>query len=399
MTLSSSPSAPAVPIRLGVNTPHRFYRGGRKILAFRGLDVPGGFDGYRPEDWLASTTSLFAEGGDGQTVLPDGTNLAAALGADPVGWLGADHAAVYGAEPNILTKLLDAGERLPVHSHPDRTFAARHLDCAHGKTEAWIVLDADPGAAVWLGFREDLDAETLAELVGAQDDRLLEALNRVEVTRGDTVLVPAGQPHAIGEGVFVLEIQEPTDLSVMLEHARFGLEEAHAFLGLPRPVALDSVDRQRLDAERLADLRCTWTDVVGTASALPDEAADFFRAEVVTATPDGPVIVSGGFAVDVVVAGAGTLSTGTASGEPAADADTDTGRDADRDTGSGSPQSLPIRSGDVLLVPDAAGPVRVDGDVTLIRCLPPSPGRAPAHPTDQSSGPRVAQPSTGAPQA
>lgn len=373
MTLSSPPSAPAVPIRLGVNTPHRFYRGGAKVFAFRGLEAPEDFDGYRPEDWLASTTRLFAEGGDGRTVLPDGTDLAMALAADPVGWLGAAHAAVWGQEPNILTKLLDAGERLPVHSHPDRRFAVRHLDCAHGKTEAWVVLDADPGAAVWLGFREDLDAQDLAALVKAQDERLLDALNRVEVARGDTVLVPAGQPHAIGEGVFVLEIQEPTDLSVMLEHARFGLEEAHAFLGLPRPVALDSVDRHRLGPDRLAGLRRRWTGVVGTASALPDEAAEFFRAQVVTATEGGPVSVPAGFAVTVVVAGAGTLTT--------------------------NGDALPIRSGDVLLVPDAAGPVRVDGDVTLIRCLPPTPGQAPANPTDQSPGPRVAQPSTDAGQA
>lgn len=400
MTLSSLPAAPAVPIRLGVNTPHRFYRGGRKILAFRGLDVPDGFDGYRPEDWLASTTRLFAEGGGGRTILPDGTDLASALGADPVGWLGADHAAAHGSEPNILTKLLDAGERLPVHSHPDRAFAARHLDCAHGKTEAWIVLDADPGAAVWLGFREDLPAERLAELVEAQDEGLLEALNRVEVTRGDTVLVPAGQPHAIGEGVFVLEIQEPTDLSVMLEHARFGLEEAHAFLGLPRPVALDSVDRRRLGAERLSELRRTWTDVLGVASALPAEAAEFFRAEVVTATRQGPVVLPAGFAVTVVVDGAGTLTATGATPTPTpvrCETAADTAREyIDPDAAE---RQLAVRSGDVLLVPDAAGPVRVDGDVTLIRCLPPTPGPAPTTPTSQSSGPRVAQPSTDAGQA
>jgi mannose-6-phosphate isomerase len=396
MTLSSRPSAPAVPIRLGVNTPHRFYRGGGKILAFRGLEVPGGFDGYRPEDWLASTTRLFAEGGDGQTVLPDGTDLASALEADPDGWLGPDHVAAFGREPNILTKLLDAGERLPVHSHPDRTFAARHLDCAHGKTEAWIVLDADPGAAVWLGFREDLAADTLAELVEAQDDRLLEALNRIEVSRGDTVLVPAGQPHAIGEGVFVLEIQEPTDLSVMLEHARFGLEEAHAFLGLPRPVALDSVDQHRLGPERIAELRRTWAGVDGTASALPEEAGEFFRAEVVTATGAAPVVVPEGFAVTVVVAGSGSLTAGRSD---SAESGPGEHREPRAHGESGPANSVRIRSGDVLLVPHATGPLRLEGDVTLIRCLPPLPAQAPTTPTDQSSGPRVAQPSTDAREA
>jgi mannose-6-phosphate isomerase len=335
------------PTRLPPNTPHRFYRGGRRILDFRGLEVPGAFDDHRPEDWLASTTRLFAEGGDGVTVLADGTPLPDALAADPDHWLGADHVGRHGVEPGLLTKLLDAGERLPVHSHPDRAFAAAHLDCDHGKTEAWIVLDAEPGACVWLGFREELTPDELAELVDAQDDRLLAALNRIEVSPGDALLVPGGQPHAIGEGVFVLELQEPTDLSVMLEHRRFGLEEAHAFLGLTVPRALESVDRGPLTAEGLASLRRRWVDVRGAGHALPDQAAEFFRAEVLKATPDAPADGDAAFAVVVVVDGRGRLTTGT-----------------------DAPRTTEVERGDVLLLPYGAGDVRLEGDVTVIRCMP-----------------------------
>lgn len=352
-----------LPSRLPLNTPHRFYRGGQRILAFRGLDVPPDFDEHRPEDWLASTTRLFAEGGDGVTVLDDGTRLPDALAADPDHWLGPDHVAAHGIEPGLLTKLLDAGERLPVHSHPDRAFAAAHLDCDHGKTEAWIVLDAEPGACVWLGFREELPPDELAALVEAQDERLLAALNRIEVAPGDALLVPGGQPHAIGEGVFVLELQEPTDLSVMLEHRRFGLEEAHAFLGLTVPRALESVDRGPLTAEGLAGLRRRWTDVTGVGHALPEEAAAFFRAEVLRATSDAPATGGAAFAVVVAVAGNGVLTTGT-------DA---TGTDATgtATTETGSPRTTEVARGDVLLVPYGAGDVRLEGDVTVIRCMPP----------------------------
>jgi mannose-6-phosphate isomerase len=335
---------------LPLNTPRRFYRGGERILAFRGLETPADFDGHRPEDWLASTTRLFAEGGDGVTVLPDGTSLPEALAADPDHWLGPDHVATHGVEPGLLTKLLDAGERLPVHSHPDRAFAAAHLDCEHGKTEAWIVLDAAPGACVWLGFREELPAEELAVLVEAQDDRLLEALNRIEVQAGDTVLVPGGQPHAIGEGVFVLELQEPTDLSVMLEHRRFGLEEAHAFLGLTVARALGSVDRGPLTEDGLVSLRRRWTDVTGAGHALPEQATEFFRAEALRATPGSPATGEASFAAVVVVAGAGTLSTSP---------------------GTTSPRRTEVGRGDVLLVPYGAGEVTLDGDVTVVRCMPP----------------------------
>jgi mannose-6-phosphate isomerase len=349
------------PSRLPLNTPHRFYRGGERILAFRGLGVPDDFDGYRPEDWLASTTHLFAEGGGGVTRLANGVDLPDSLAADPEAWLGTAHVTAYGAVPNLLTKLLDSGERLPVHSHPDRIFAARHLDCDHGKTEAWIVLEAEPGAAVWLGFRDELPRDQLAALVAAQDDRLLQALNRIEVSRGDAILVPAGQPHAIGEGVLILELQEPTDLSVMLEHERFGLAEEHAFLGLERDLALESVDRGPLTPNEIGALRRRWTDVAGAAPALPAEAREFFRAQVVrpagaNQAPAGsaarhvPVAVEAAFAVTVVVEGRGTLST---------------------DAGDASGGSLDIAQGDVLLVPHGAGGVRITGDVTVIRCMPP----------------------------
>jgi mannose-6-phosphate isomerase len=348
-TTTVSETTVSDPTRLPLNTPHRFYRGGERILAFRGLDVPEAFDGHRPEDWLASTTRLFAEGGDGVTVLADGTPLPDALATDPDHWLGADHVARHGIEPGLLTKLLDAGERLPVHSHPDRAFAAAHLDCDHGKTEAWIVLDAEPGACVWLGFRDELPADELAGLVEAQDERLLATLNRIEVHAGDTVLVPGGQPHAIGDGVFVLELQEPTDLSVMLEHRRFGLEEAHAFLGLGLPRALESVDLGPLTSDGLDRLRRRWTDVEASGPALPDEASEYFRAEVLRASAGASATGAAAFAVTVVVAGAGVLTTGT-----------------------DAPRTTEVARGDVLLVPYGAGDVRLEGDVTVVRCTPPA---------------------------
>ncbi|WP_427384453.1 class I mannose-6-phosphate isomerase [Janibacter sp. G56] len=350
-------SAPTDVVALAINTPRRFYRGGERILAFRGIDAPAGHDDHRPEDWLASTTHLFAEGGGGLSALPDGRTLADALEEDPSGWLGADHVTAHGTEPGILTKLLDAGERLPVHSHPDRAFAAAHLDCAHGKTEAWIVLGAEPGATVWLGFRDDLTKEALAALVDDQGDGLLAALNPLRVEAGDAILVPAGQPHAIGGGVFVLEIQEPTDLSVMLEHARFGLEEAHAFLGLPVERALESVDTRTLDGEARADLQRRWVDVRGHGSALSERADEFFRAEVL-ASADGAVEGEAGFGVAVCVAGSGIVTT-------------EHGEAAHR-----------VTRGDVLLTPHAAGRIRVDGGATLIRCRPAAVPTATSTPTD-----------------
>jgi hypothetical protein len=119
----SQPHPPVVV--LGPNQPAgRFYAGGERIAAFRGL---GHWLPFTPEDWVGSTTSLAGEQETGVSRLPGGESLADAVVADPVGWLGVEHVEAYGADPALLVKLLDAGERLPVHAHPTRQFAAAHV--------------------------------------------------------------------------------------------------------------------------------------------------------------------------------------------------------------------------------------------------------------------------------
>ena len=229
------------PIVLGPNMPAMFYRGDGRIDRLRGTSGHGD----RPEDWIASVTARFGTETDGMTRLPDGTVLAEAVASDPEAWLGAAHVARYGTDTGLLVKLLDAGQRLPVHVHPDRSFAAEHLARPHGKTEAWVVLEADPGAAVYLGFSRDVAAAELTGWARNQDvEALLAITNRVPVTPGDTVLCPAGTPHAISAGVLVVELQEPADLSIMLEWSTFSLPESDATLGLPLDDALACIDRR-----------------------------------------------------------------------------------------------------------------------------------------------------------
>lgn len=162
------------PILLASNRPApRFYLGGRRITDFRG-DEPAG--AYEPEDWVGSTTTVAGHATLGLTVLPDGRTLAEAVVADPEGWLGAAHVARSGADTRLLVKLLDPGQRLPVHAHPSAMWAAEHVARAHGKVEAWFILE--PGE-VFLGLRDDVDHATLSALVTSQDtDALLALLNR-----------------------------------------------------------------------------------------------------------------------------------------------------------------------------------------------------------------------------
>lgn len=322
------------PVRLPANQPPRFYRGGAAIAALRGGEPRE----FGPEDWVASCTTLHGEQTHGLTTLPDGTLLRDAVARHPADWLGDAHVRAFGTDTALLVKLLDAGQRLPVHCHPSDTFAAEHFGSRYGKTEAWIVVGTPDDATVHIGFTQDRSAETVADWVARQDSSaMLDALNPVGVRPGDTVFVPAGLPHAIGPGIFIVELQQPTDLSVTLEWRGFLDDEAGGHLGIGFDTALGCVDRQGW-AARLDELvrRDPTTDLL--------DHPDFFRAARLT---DGAAL-DASFGVLVVVAGTGVLHT-----EKAGD--------------------VPLAKGDTYAVPHAAGETTVDGDVTVIRCLPPVP--------------------------
>jgi mannose-6-phosphate isomerase len=330
------------PVRLQANTPRSFYRGAGRIHGFRGLPVPD--DPYFPEDWVGSTTTRYGRS-DGLASVPGGT-LAEVIAGSPEEWLGPAHVARFGADPAILVKLLDAGERLPLHVHPDRRFALAHLGSPYGKTEAWVIVDAGPDAYVHLGFTRPVELDELAGWVRDQRvPEMLAATNRIPVQPGDAVLVPAGLPHAIGPGIFLVEAQEPTDLSVLLERDGFDVPASAAYLGLSRDDALACVDRSGWGASRLAELRRGGGPVrPGAVRLLPPEADGFFAAERLR--PDPVSGLDPGFSVVIVLNGRGVLRY----------------RDA----------PLPVGKGDTLVVPYAAGPGELRGDVEAVRCRPPS---------------------------
>src|SRR5580693_2985198 len=305
--------------------PEMFYRGDGRIDRLRG--TTGHTD--RPEDWIASVTARFGTDTDAMTRLPDGSLLAEAVAADPEAWLGTGHVARYGSDTGLLVKLLEAGQRLPVHVHPDRRFAAEHLARPHGKTEAWIVLEAEADAAVYVGFNRDVGADELLGWARRQDvGAMLAATNRVPVAAGDSVLCPAGTPHAISEGILIVELQEPADLSIMLEWSTFGLSEGDATLGLPLEEALSCINRRAYSAERVKELQGRPLNS-GTGSLLPGEADAFFVAERVDAQASRHLSQS--YSVLVFTGGQGHLAT---------------------EDGS----SLAVGRGSVVAVPHSAGP-------------------------------------------
>jgi mannose-6-phosphate isomerase len=335
-------TAPTTPIVLAANQPEdRFYAGGGAIAAFRGT---GPAEPYTPEDWVGSSTAVRGQEPVGRTVLADGTPLVDAIAADPIGWLGAAHVARSGDDQGLLVKLLDAGERLPVHAHPSDAFAAEHLGAQHGKAEAWYILT---GGTVWVGLREPVSRVALQELMASQDrEALLALLNPVTVEPGDSVLVPPGTLHAIGAGVFIVEVQQPEDQSILVEWGGYAIDgPADGHLGLGFEVALDAVDLGALDLSDPAVAAGIVHRATRSGSALVGAADQWFRLDRASDADGFPA----GFAIVIGEEGTTHLRTSRGSG------------------------ALAIARGTTVLVPAAAGPFRFSGSGRVVVARPPRP--------------------------
>lgn len=229
----------------------------------------------------------------------------------------------YGETTGVLLKLLDAGSRLPVHAHPTRAFAREFLASGFGKAECWIVLATRqvPGELpprVWLGFSRDIERNELEGWIAGQDvEAILGSLHELEVHPGDAVFVRPGLPHAIGAGVFLAEVQEPTDFSVMAEYRGFPIAPDDAHLGRGWPLMIDVFDRNGLSQDELSALRPKPLPITGNDSVsvwyeedvLGSQSHRYFRAYRLVTRGPTPWPHHGTFAVGIVVGGQGVAET------------------------------------------------------------------------------------------
>ncbi len=111
----------------------------------------------------------------------------------------------------ILTKLIDARDALSVQVHPGDAYAQRVEGQPNGKTECWLILAAEPGATLVLGWRRDTDRAEFERRVA--DGSLGDVLRSVPVAAGDAFYLPAGTLHAIGAGIVLFEVQQASDLT------------------------------------------------------------------------------------------------------------------------------------------------------------------------------------------
>lgn len=332
-------------ILLPPNRVWRTYPGGRTLDALASAAAPA--DTHFAEDWIASTTRAsnagreqVAEGVSSVRIGhdPQPRDFATLLASDADYFLGAAHVRAFGAQPQLLVKFLDSGTRLHFQVHPTREFARRVLGAPSGKTEAYYVLGVrdsadgehaptnsastaapDETGYIYVGFQRP---PTLAELkreILAQDIAALEArFDRIRVRPGDTFIIPGGTPHALGPGVFMVEIQEPSDLVVRFEFERAGyvLPEAARYMSRDLDFALTVFDLSPLppaDLERRVRCQPRRLRELGPGSyeeeLIGPNQTDCFRVTRMRIAAETTLTLPGS-AIVIVTSGAITASAG-----------------------------------------------------------------------------------------
>ncbi len=166
------------------------------------------------ESWEVADLPDAIEGG--RSVIANGSlagrTLHDAIAGDATPIMGAARLSAEGGFP-LLVKYLDARENLSVQVHPPREYVDTHPR-THVKNEAWVVIDAEPGAVIWRGVKPGIDAEAFAGRV--HDGTAVEQLVRVPVEVGACYYLPSGTVHALGAGVLVAEVQTPSDTTFRL---------------------------------------------------------------------------------------------------------------------------------------------------------------------------------------
>lgn len=132
---------------------------------------------------------------------------------DAVGELWFERSDKNAPDPALLLKLLFTSGPLSIQVHPDDTFA-RAMGMANGKSEAWYIISAEPGAQIGVGLKRRVTPQELRASI--QNGSIVDLVEWRPVAKGDVVFIPAGTIHALGPGIVLAEIQQRSDITFRL---------------------------------------------------------------------------------------------------------------------------------------------------------------------------------------
>jgi len=266
-------------IKFTSNRVWRTYQGGKLLDTIEGKEIPE--DSSFPEDWIGSTVEARNIGREhiteGLAMVTDDKGQSVPfrdlLQQDKEYFLGKNDDTIRSMDDIPLVKYLDSSTRLHFQAHPTREFAQERLGLPRGKTEAYVILETREDVSdpyIYAGFQRSPSREQLKKWIEVQDIASIEScFDRIPVKPGDVFLLPGGRPHALGEGILMLEIMEPSDLAVRFEFERCGyvIPEKARFMDRGIETALDVFNFDPIPPEKVdAEFRCEPT-VISTDKA------------------------------------------------------------------------------------------------------------------------------------
>jgi len=212
---------------------HTIVWGGHKLQAYKGLpctDAPIG------ESWeVSAVESSPCTVANGPLA---GESLISVVGKWGEELLGKAVYKQYDGKLPLLVKFIDAQKDLSIQVHPNDELASKRHN-KFGKTEMWYIIDAEPGATLYAGFKQEISKEEYERRIA--DGTICDVLARHKVHPGDVFYIPAGRVHAICGGILLAEVQQSSDVTYRIyDYNRPGLD------GKPRELhtdlALDAID-------------------------------------------------------------------------------------------------------------------------------------------------------------
>jgi mannose-6-phosphate isomerase len=353
------------PIPLPPNRVYRQYQGGLLLEQFREEKKPQ--DSWYPEDWVGSTTAADENINKPEKGIPGLSRmqmetkeryLRDVIAQFPEQTIGENLYKQLGASTAMLVKLLDSNIRLPIQAHPSREYVQKYLKKTFGKTEAYIILNTrrinGEEPYILLGFKQKTNPHNFQRLIEKQDiPAQIDLLHRITVQPGDVFFVPAGTLHAIGAGVFMIEVQESSDLFILTEFncggidippgiCRMGLPWEKALMALDYTVYSEKEMLKRFKVKPTAKVQKNVTK----ETLIGKKQTEYFSVERYTMTGNVQLDFKKRCAVAIITDGKGTLKTATS--------------------------SLACHKGDAFFFPVAMKNLTIESkSLTMIVCQPP----------------------------
>ncbi len=232
----------------------------------------------------------------------------------------------------LLIKFIDAKRDLSIQVHPDDEYAMR-VEGEYGKTEAWYILDCEPGAELILGFNRNVTVDEFKK--AAQSDEMMSICNRVKVKKGDVFFIESGTMHAICKGILLAEQNSNTTYRIY-DYGRLGKD------GKPRELHVDkAADVTKLCPPSIPDSSKRETEKFDNATRSKLTSCDLFTMYELSIDGDySSVSDADSFVSLLCLEGSGEVKSGN--------------------------ESLTMKKGESLFIPAGKGVFTVSGKIKLL---------------------------------